>query len=319
MNTQIVTKAQGAIVTSTAGLVGAWLEYERAENEASDHTLRAYRNSLDVFVSWLGSGAGGVTPSTVQAFKDHLKAIYSVQSVNLRLTAVRRFYSWMVTSGRRAHNPASEVKGLKRVKARSHTRVPLSNNEVVGVLTTCHLGTLAGVRDYAVLSLMAFCGLRTVEVHRADIGDLRTRGERLTLDVQGKGRTEKDEFVVIPRDREIAIRGWLSQRVTFKEHGADAPLFVALGNRARGRRLSLQAIRKMVKARYAEAGVVGDRKSTHSLRHSAITNVIRRGATPMQVQSMARHSSFDTTLGYYHETARGDNPAEDLVDYTDGK
>lgn len=35
----------------------------------------------------------------------------------------------------------------------------------------------------------------------------------------------------------------------------------------------------------------------------------------MQVQSMARHSSFDTTLGYYHEEARTSDPAQAHVIY----
>lgn len=61
--------------------------------------------------------------------------------------------------------------------------------------------------------------------------------------------------------------------------------------------------------------MVGNAKTTHSLRHSAITNAIRRGASPMQVQAMARHASFDTTLGYYHEVSRLDDPAEDLIHY----
>jgi len=42
---------------------------------------------------------------------------------------------------------------------------------------------------------------------------------------------------------------------------------------------------------------------------------MRRGASPLQVQSMARHASFDTTLGYYHEVSRVDDPAEDLTSY----
>jgi integrase/recombinase XerD len=61
--------------------------------------------------------------------------------------------------------------------------------------------------------------------------------------------------------------------------------------------------------------VVGNRKSTHSLRHSAITNAIRHGATPMQVQAMARHQSFGTTLGYFHQEARTANSAEDFIEY----
>jgi integrase/recombinase XerC/integrase/recombinase XerD len=60
---------------------------------------------------------------------------------------------------------------------------------------------------------------------------------------------------------------------------------------------------------------VGEQKTGHSVRHSAITNAIRNGASPMQVQAMARHASFDTTLGYYHEVSRLDDPAEDRVRY----
>ena len=101
----------------------------------------------------------------------------------------------------------------------------------------------------------------------------------------------------------------------FAEHGDDDALFISLSNRSRGQRLATRSIRAMVKARFKQADVVGNRKSTHSLRHSAITNAIRRGASPMQVQAMARHASFDTTLGYYHETARVDDPAEDLIHY----
>jgi site-specific recombinase XerD len=52
------------------------------------------------------------------------------------------------------------------------------------------------------------------------------------------------------------------------------------------------------------AGVGGEAKTTHSLRHSAITNAIRNGAEPMQVKAMARHTSFDTTLGYIHGELR---------------
>ena len=102
---------------------------------------------------------------------------------------------------------------------------------------------------------------------------------------------------------------------TFASSDPDDPLFVSLSNRTRGQRLSTRGIRQVVARRFQEAGVVGERKSAHSLRHSAITSAIRHGAEPIQVQAMARHSSFDTTLGYYHEVARTEEPAEDFVSY----
>ena len=52
------------------------------------------------------------------------------------------------------------------------------------------------------------------------------------------------------------------------------PLFVSLSRQNRGDRLGLRSIRGMVKRRYQDAGVVGKR-TTHSLRHSAITNANR--------------------------------------------
>lgn len=308
--------AGGELADNTASLVAAWLEYERQEG-AAPTTLDAYRKGLDVFMAWLlATGrAGDVTPETVRKFKAELAETYSAQTVNLRLAAVRSFFRYLVTTDRLAVNPAAEVRGMKRPKSRRHKRDALTDGEVVDVLETCQIGTLLGIRDRAILSLMAFCGLREIEVHRANLGNLKTQGDRLVLEVHGKGRLEADQVVIIPRHEERALRAWLTHRRTFRHHGAGDPLFISLSNRSRGARLSLRSIRGVVKARYATAGVVGDDKTAHSLRHSAITNAIRQGGSPMQVQAMARHSSFDTTLGYYHEVARLDNPAEDLIFY----
>lgn len=103
--------------------------------------------------------------------------------------------------------------------------------------------------------------------------------------------------------------------MTFWDHSDADPLSISLSNRSRGQRLTTRAIRSMVKARYRQVGVAGNRKTTHSLRHSAITNVIRHGATRLQVQALAGHASFDTTLGYFDAEARTANPGEDLIDY----
>lgn len=317
----LVEKRRDVLAGAVAeALIDEWLEYERNVNDASKNTVAAYRKGMGVFVEWLKVNriaSASVTPQDVAQFKADLKERYGAQTVNLRLTAVRSFYRFAVTTGKTVYNPASEVKGVKRKKSRSHKRAFLTNGEVLGVLDACETSTLEGVRSKAILSLFAYCALRQVEVYRANIGDLRSRGDRLTLDVRGKGdaANESESYAIIPTDAEPAIRAWLSHRMTFENGEPNDPLFISLSNRNRGERLSLRSIRRLVKEHYRAAGVAGDAKTTHSLRHSAITNVIRHGATPMQVQSMARHQSFDTTLGYYHEVARLDNPAEDLIEY----
>lgn len=313
---QQLTGDHTSIVAADSDLIDAWLAYCRDAEGAAASTLRAYRIGMNVFTAWLheSGNSGAVTPTTVVQFKGHLQARYSAQTVNLRLSAVRSFYRWMVVTGRLRISPAEAVKGAKRSKSRQHKRDPLSNGEVLAVLETCDASRV-GIRDRAILTLMAFCGLRTIEVHRADVTGLRTKDDRLVLEVQGKGSTEPDRIAVVPRSQEPVIRSWLAERQRIAPNGG--PLFVSLSRRSMGARLSLRAIRGMVKERYRRAGVAGEdrRKTAHSLRHSAITNAIRHGGTPLQIQALAGHRGFDSTLEYFHAEARTTNPGEDLIDY----
>jgi site-specific recombinase XerD len=313
---ELVSRDAGPLAVSDTALVEDWTQWLRDAEGAAESTISAYRRSVDKFRQWLQQTgqAGIVTPETVVSWKAALLQEYAPQTVNLRLSALRSFYRYLVSSGRLPVNPTSEVKGAKQSRSRQHKRDPLSNGEVLAVLETCDTSAV-GVRDRALLTLMAFCGLRTIEVHRADVTDLRTKDDRLVLEVQGKGSTEPDRVVVIPQDQETVIRAWLAERSEIAP--GDGPLFVSLSRRSMGDRLSLRAIRGMVKERYRLAGVAGEgrRKTAHSLRHSAITNAIRHGAAPLQVQAMTGHSSFDTTLVYYHEVERIADPAEDLISY----
>ncbi len=311
------TSTQIAVVTDVNALIEEWLDYCRDADGASPKTLVAYRKGMRVFVDWLREtgNAGAVTPATVVRFKGWLQEEYSAQTINLRLSAVRSFYRWCVITERLPTSPAESVKGAKRSGSRQHKRDALTDSEVRAVLMTCNGGTLKEIRDAAILSLMAYCALREIEIRRANVGNLKTQGGRLVLEVQGKGRQEADEVVVIPYEQESVVRTWLSHRMTFRNHANDDALFISLSNRSRGERMTTRGIRGMVKQRYLLAGVVGSDKTTHSLRHSAITNAIRRGAAPLQVQSMARHASFDTTLNYFHQEERTANPAEDLIKY----
>jgi len=318
MDSQLVPREVGAeLVRAGQTLTQQWLEHLRVAEGATPKTIEAYRRSLDIFIAWLQDNlieGADVTPRIIQGFKVELAQSYSAQTANLRLSAVRSFYRWMVTRGRLPASPAQSIKGVKRSQSRRHKREMLTNGEVKAVLATCTADPV-GIRDRAILTLMAYCALREIEVHRADIGHLKTQDDRLILEVQGKGRQEADEIAVIPFGQEQVIRDWLAHRLRLETHTPDDALFVSLSNRTRGQRLTTRAIRWMVKSRYREAGVVGKGKTTHSLRHTAITNAIRHGATPLAVRQMARHTSFDTTLAYVHEVARTDKPAEDSIQY----
>jgi len=302
----------GEIVITNAGdYIQLWLDHEKLRGQ-SEKTIEAYSRGFKRYTDWLQANAvNNPMPKDIARYKLELSQTYSSQTVNLSLSAIRSFYGYLVEIGAMPFSIAGDIKGAKRSKANKHKRSELSDGEVLDVLDTCD-NTVAGIRDKAIITLMVYCGLRTIEVHRANIKDLKTANGRMTLGIQGKGRTETDEIVIVPRNQETVIRAWLAERARLGDGDA---LFVSLSNQSYGGRLSTRAIRKLVTDRYKQAGIVYESKTTHSLRHSAITSAIRNGATPLQVQAMARHASFDTTLAYIHEVNRLDNPAEDLIKY----
>ena len=63
------------------------------------------------------------------------------------------------------------------------------------------------------------------------------------------------------------------------------------------------------------AAIHGANKTTHSLRHTAISAAIRHGAPAKKVRGISRHASLDTLMIYYHEADRIDDPAEQYINY----
>lgn len=308
--TQQATLTKADVVQTMRRLVDDWLS--DPERAYSSDTQKAYRRSVDLFLAWLETHwTDDVSRYTVGDWKQHLDG--AISTINLRLTAVRQYLGWLSEQGYIQFNPARDVKGHKRKgTTKSHKRDDLSTAELQALASVLSEDDSdVGIRDRAMISLMVNTGTRTVEVTRANVGDLANKGDRRVLWVHGKKRSEADEYVVIDR-AEPKLLDWLA--IHPEPENPEAPLFVSLSRRNYGDRLSRVTIRQIVKARYQEAGIHGRRKTTHSLRHTAITRAIDGGADPRQTQGMARHASLETTMVYYHERGREQDPAEDYVD-----
>lgn len=294
----------------------AHLDLLLASGEISAATCQAYRRGWDKFWGWLlEQEVSLVDADIIRRWIAELRlAGVKPNSINVWLAGVRAFFAWAVSARRLALNPAAGVRGARRKgTSKGHLRQSLTDAEVRRVLAVPDRNTPQGKRDYALLALKAYTGARDIELQRADLEDLHTRAGRLVLYVQGKGRQEKDEFIVIAHPAaEDALYAWLAARG--EQPGA---LFISLSNHARGQRLTLRSIRRIVKRAYRLAGVLGAGKTSHSLRHSAITSAIRHGAPLPKVQAMARHASLNTTMIYYHELDRVEDPAESYVRYED--
>ena len=303
-------------------LIGEWRADMQERVDAGDlspNTATTYARGMGKFWAWYGSQDAymSVGPRAIRSWLASMRrAGRKPAGVNILYAGVRAFFAWAVAERGLAYNPTLTTKGAKRT-SRRHKRDPLSDAEVVRVLAQPDTTTDAGKRARAILCLMAYTGARTIEVQRATVGDLRSNG-KLKLYVTGKGHEDADEalYLVHP-DVVSAMYDWLA--VHPRGGDPDAPLFCGLGNRNRGGPLTTCWIRRIVKDAYRRAGVRDPRKTTHSLRHALVTNLIRHKVAPTKIMTVTRHKSLDTLLAYAHEVDRDDDPAEAYVDYTNGQ
>ena len=179
--------------------------------DSSPKTVETYTRALRQLFSYFSlNGITQPTRADILAFRDELKASgHKPTTVQNYITATKIFFSWTEQEGLYP-NVADHLKGAKL--DREHKKDYLTSRQVKEVLAGVDRSTEQGLRDYAMLFLMVTGGLRTIEVSRANIGDLRTLGDNSVLYVQGKGREEKTDYIKLSAPAEQAIRAYLKAR-----------------------------------------------------------------------------------------------------------
>ena len=277
--------------------------------DASPKTIETYTKALGQFFNYIGvHGIRKPQREDVLAFRDDLKASgLKPTTVQNYITATRIFFKWTAQEGLYP-NIAEHVKGAKLDK--NHKKDYLTSRQAKEVLAGVQTDSEEGLRNYAILSLMVTGGLRTIEVSRADVEDLRTVGESTVLYIQGKGREEKTEYIKISAPVEKAIRSYLKARENVEE---GQPLFTSTSNNSKGKRITTRTVSGVVKTALRNAGYDSTRLTAHSLRHTAITLALLAGREITEVQQFARHANLNTTMIYNHALDQAKNGCSDAI------
>lgn len=276
--------------------------------DASPKTAQTYSRAIRQFAKYLdANGIAQPTRDDVLAYRDELKQSHKATTVQLYIIALRQFFTWAAQEGLYP-NIAQHVKGSKLTK--EHKKDYLTSSQVKAVLGEMEQDTPQARRDYAIFALMVTGGLRDIEVHRANVEDLRTLGDSTVLYLQGKGREERAEYVKLPAPVERAIRATFADR---QDLAPASPLFISLSNNSRGDRISTRSISGIIKSSLKRAGYDSDRLTAHSLRHTAVTLSLLGGNSLQDVQQFARHANIGTTLIYVHGLDRAKNQCENTI------
>ena len=200
--------------------------------DVAQNSKYTYERQIKQFIVWIGQMGKADSLATLSrhdilAYKEHLISIRkSSYTVGGYITVVRKFFEWL-ESEKIFPNIARGVKGVK--KARGFRKDCLTVAQITNVLQTIDRSTLMGLRDYALINLLVRTGLRTVEVGRTRVEDLRQEAGEALLWVQGKGRSSKDEFVLVVEEALQPLRDYLSKRK--KLHDQD-PFCKLIGNQS---------------------------------------------------------------------------------------
>lgn len=306
-NMEVLKIVQPSDITTTKLNLGNFLPQYFNNLDIGEKSKATYKRALKQFFRFIyGRGSEEPRKQDILDFKREKENSCKPTTAQNYLVVVKSFFSWLENEGLYP-NITKGVKGISISK--EHKKDYLTTNQVK-ILLDFDRERVKDLRDYAIIILMITGGLRTVEVARANIEDFRALGDKTALYLQGKGRTDKSEFLIIPEQVEKIILEYLKTR---KEAKPSDPLFTSTSNNNKGKRLTTRTISGIVKERMEEVGFKSDKLTAHSLRHTAITLSLLQGNTIQEVQAFARHRNISTTQIYAHNIELAKNQCSNSI------
>ncbi len=274
-----------------------FLLYLAMERHYSANTTKAYRRDLVEFESFisnyqsnLADTIGSIDRQAIRHFLGYLRENgLGARSVARKLAALKSFFKYLNRSEVIAANPASEI-----LTPRFARPLPefLQEDQAARLMLEPDTGTLAGLRDHAILELFYASGIRLAELVGLNVGDVSFT--RSTVRVIGKGN--KERVVAFGPLAATALGKYLEARRQNGETVAqDSPLYCGRG----GNRFSRRSVQDRVKY-YLKQVTEGEHLSPHMLRHSVATHLLDRGADLMAVKDFLGHESLSSTQVYTH-------------------
>ncbi len=266
-------------------------------------SIAEYRTDIAGYLAWCHANEVPplAAPSLAQWRTHQAQATtLSAATINRALAAVKRLVKEAASQGYLPADTAAQFHGVAGVKAkalkerqRSHARTRITPADMRRLQEAPDRTTLKGVRDAALLAVLAGSGLRASEAASLTVGMIRKAGQGWLLDVIGKGQSEAREALLSVEAHRLLLE-WIAARPVLAQH-----VFTAFGgrgaNRATGAPMSATSIWRTVQA-YAVACDLAHIKP-HDLRRFLGTQLAKTDIR--KAQKALGHKSIETTARHY--------------------
>lgn len=290
---EIAAAPQRIDKTPAASLTRDFEEFLCSERGLSPSTVVSYlpvvRRLLDELFGRKALRLEQLRPRELHGF-----VLHEIQRVSRShgkgvVTALRSFLRFVLQRGAIQTDLASTLPGVATWRL-SHLPKSLPPEQVERLLACCDRTSPTGTRDHAILLLLARLGLRGGEVVAMTLEDLDW--ERGEIVVRGKG--QRLERLPLPADVGAALARYLCD---VRPPCTTRRVFIRMQAPQQGL-AGPTAVCCIVRRALKRAGLDPEFKGAHLLRHSLATDLLRRGASLIEIGQLLRHRQPTTTQIY---------------------
>jgi site-specific recombinase XerD len=262
------------------------------------NTREAYARAVANFLDWSESRGvrhlNEIQPIVVAGYIEDLSTAYAAPTVKQHLAAIRMLFDWLVVGHIVETNPASSVRGPKHIVKRGKTPV-LTAEEARHLLDSIDTESVVGLRDRALIGLMAYSFARVSAAVSMQVEDYFQEGKRSWLRLHEKGG--KEHVVPAHHNAQAYLDGYIQAARVADEK--KSPLFRTINRQGHitPRGMTRSDALRMVK-RWARQAGLPERICCHTFRATGITTYLENGGTIENAQAIAAHESPRTTKLY---------------------
>ncbi|MGH9252240.1 MAG: tyrosine-type recombinase/integrase, partial [Acidimicrobiales bacterium] len=287
-----VAPAAKPSLTPLGSLLGQYRSWLVGERGLAATTVRRYENTARRFLQDQASAdemfePAALTGVDINAFLLRECGRVSAGSAKGRVAELRSILRFLYVQGITPLPLGTAVPPVGGWRLATLPPPTMTAADVQRLLDSCDRSSAVGIRNYAIMTLVARLGLRSIEVARLELRDVDWRAGELV--VRGKGR--RHDRLPLPVDVGEALVAYLS--------GGRCP------EGARRLFLTCRAPRGPIRADLV--GDVVERECTraglpavgpHRLRHALAGELLRHGAGLVAISQVLRHQDLATTAIY---------------------
>jgi len=283
-------------------------EYLPFERNMSPNTIAAYRDTFVQFIGYMKDVQNikverltldETTRSRVLNFLSWIQneRNCSIATRNQRLASIHSFVSYLQYEEINHLQEWQKIRSIKALKGTKKSINYLTTDGIKLLLGQPDHTTVNGRRNLTLIALMYDTGARVQEIIDLTPESLKIESQPYTIRIFGKGR--KSRVVPLMEEQIFLLKQYMEGNHLFEQYKLKHPLFF----NSRNEKLTRSGVTYILKtyanmAKQVNPGLIPDKISCHSLRHSKAMHLLQSGVNLVYIRDLLGHVSTQTTEVY---------------------